>query len=73
MRVEPWVRYPPRHAKRDGERRNEVGPLTWWGIVGVVRPKSLMPTTPHGLPAAKESFVRREAGIGVASRSNPLC
>ena len=28
MRVEPCVRYPPRHAKRDGERRNEVGPLT---------------------------------------------
>ena len=35
MRVEPCVRYPGYfHAKRDGERRNEVGPLTVWGIVG---------------------------------------
>ena len=51
------------------KRRNASGAPYWWGIVGVVRPKSLMPTTPHG-PQRLESFM---LGVPSRQRSNLLC
>ena len=54
--VEPCVRDPPRHG-RDGESRNEVGPLTG----GAYGPNHLC--LPHPIPQRLESFM-----LGVPSR-----
>ena len=57
-------------AREAGRREAEwSGAPYWWGIVGVVRPKSLMPTTPHG-PQRLESFM---LGVPSRQRSNLLC